>query len=691
MNFRLLTVCVVFIALGCGGGETVGTNPGQGGSAGSGGNGSGGEAGMMAMQGGTTLPPNIAQCEEGCLKARQCDLDACYSDVSGRLITDCAAACQGPNVSAFAALVNGACPDAGLQARDLLGISNQCIGETSRCPKNFCEDGSACGPEGACADGRSCTACPSDQDCVNGACGVFSCVLDAFENGGNDALGAEPLPSTDNQVLDRTLCTGDEDWFAFSLPANQNLFIDVLFGHGIGDVDVEVFDAANTEQRAFSSISASDNEQLVIPSTDVERSFVIRIFAYGMSENEYDLYLNFDVPLAVCTSSSQCSDRESCTNNACTPIPPCTSDDSCNFGTPFCDVASGVCYECLSSTDCGERGICDQNACVECVTDTDCEAGVCQENSCVECLADGDCASGQICLGNQCGSLSCRDSFEPNDTAETAVPINASMQYDGIYICGDDDFYSFSIPQGQAFIFSLTFIDEEGDIDVSIQRDGERVGSGVTTTDNEAVAFPSATAGGNYVTHVKRFSSSMDGPSEQVYGMFIDTNPPEGICNNTEDCPMGQECDGSSGLCRDEGFCNGNRDCAQEDGSQRCDVGTNTYIPYQSSEAPSTLESPTSIDVTGYRGSHDTCGGPDFYGFDLPVGKTLRVEVSFTHANGDIDVKLTDSAAMQVASSAGTEDVETFEYTSETGGFHVLEVYGFQGVYNEYQLQLIAQ
>ena len=154
---------------------------------------------------------------------------------------------------------------------------------------------------------------------------------------------------------------------------------------------------------------------------------------------------------------------------------------------------------------------------------------------------------------------------------------------------------------------------------------------------------------------------------------------------------MGQECNRSAGLCRDEGFCENNSDCAQEDGSQRCDIGSNSCVQCQPSDAPSSVESPNSIDVTGYRGMHDTCGGPDYFGFELPAGKMLRVEVSFTHENGDIDVKLNDATGMQVASSAGTEDTENIEYMSETGGFHVLEVYGFRGVYNEYQLQLVAQ
>ena len=81
----------------------------------------------MAMQGGGTLPTDVADCERGCLNARQCDLDKCYSDVAGRLISSCVQACQQGDRAAFANLVNGVCPDAGLQAQSLLGITNECI------------------------------------------------------------------------------------------------------------------------------------------------------------------------------------------------------------------------------------------------------------------------------------------------------------------------------------------------------------------------------------------------------------------------------------------------------------------------------------------------------------------------------------------------------------------------------------
>ena len=127
------------------GGGTGTGGAGAGGSGTGGTGGSGGDGGeMVAMPGGGSLPTNVADCERGCLSARQCDLDACFSDVAGRLITLCAQACQNGD-PALAGLANGVCPDAGAQARSILGVTNECVGETSRCHNPDPEATEVCG------------------------------------------------------------------------------------------------------------------------------------------------------------------------------------------------------------------------------------------------------------------------------------------------------------------------------------------------------------------------------------------------------------------------------------------------------------------------------------------------------------------------------------------------------------------
>lgn len=67
--------------------------------------------------------------------------------------------------------------------------------------------------------------------------------------------------------------------------------------------------------------------------------------------------------------------------DGCTP---CTKDGDCDDSAkPRCDVASGICAQCLADKDCkdvSDRPRCDAPSA-----------------RCVECLVDGDCSDGKHC------------------------------------------------------------------------------------------------------------------------------------------------------------------------------------------------------------------------------------------------------------------------------------------------------
>jgi Cys-rich repeat protein len=80
----------------------------------------------------------------------------------------------------------------------------------------------------------------------------------------------------------------------------------------------------------------------------------------------------------------------------------CTSDETCARPTPYCDLVSQRCVECLGTANCGRNLSCEplSHTCVECVADTQC-AGATPYCSpayrCVTCLANGNCPNGQAC------------------------------------------------------------------------------------------------------------------------------------------------------------------------------------------------------------------------------------------------------------------------------------------------------
>jgi hypothetical protein len=78
---------------------------------------------------------------------------------------------------------------------------------------------------------------------------------------------------------------------------------------------------------------------------------------------------------------------------------PCISDGDCSRSAPFCNVADGRCFQCMSSADCSGDRVCraETHSCEpRCLSNADCvgiDRPVCSATGvCVECTTDGDCS-----------------------------------------------------------------------------------------------------------------------------------------------------------------------------------------------------------------------------------------------------------------------------------------------------------
>ncbi len=76
--------------------------------------------------------------------------------------------------------------------------------------------------------------------------------------------------------------------------------------------------------------------------------------------------------------------------------------------------------------------------------------------------------------------------------------------------------------------------------------------------------------------------------------------------------------------------------------------------------------------------------------FEIDASQVSRVSISFTHANGDLDMKLYDSNGSRIDSSESTGDQESIELSSQgiTSGTYYVEVYGYDGATNSYSLSV---
>jgi hypothetical protein len=112
-----------------------------------------------------------------------------------------------------------------------------------------------------------------------------------------------------------------------------------------------------------------------------------------------------------CTTRADCgSSTFACGTQGCQP--PCLSNSQCEAPESVCDLALGICVECLTFTDCAYRPstVCSRGRCVCSVADQNwCEPDLCVnlEDSQTNC---GRC--GHACFGS-CVAGECEGAWEP--------------------------------------------------------------------------------------------------------------------------------------------------------------------------------------------------------------------------------------------------------------------------------------
>lgn len=188
----------------------------------------------------------------------------------------------------------------------------------------------------------------------------------------------------------------------------------------------------------------------------------------------------------ICLGDVDCVGNRTCTRGRCAASPiGCGKDADCAGG--MCKVDVGKCvdlYPCANDGGCAGGRRCVGGQCVECTTTADCpeQAIGCASNACqgpASCQVDGDCLSGLSCLGQTCGAPSAApDTFEPNDTAESASVIIAGEFQQLTIDQVDDDWYRVEVPADFALLVRLDFDDSWGQLDAELRHwpDGAVVG-----------------------------------------------------------------------------------------------------------------------------------------------------------------------------------------------------------------------
>lgn len=92
------------------------------------------------------------------------------------------------------------------------------------------------------------------------------------------------------------------------------------------------------------------------------------------------------------------------------------------------------------------------------------------------------------------------------------------------------------------------------------------------------------------------------------------------------------------------------------------------------------------LDCTGL--SIDSSFDEDFFEVVMTVGVTYYVNVSFTHFNGDIDLRWETATGGYLSGSGGTGNLESMSVLASTAQSTYVQVYGYSGAINTYDIEI---
>lgn len=351
---------------------------------------------------------------------------------------------------------------------------------------------------------------------------------------------------------------------------------------------------------------------------------------YETSHDDCDDADPFTYPGAAELCDEKDNDCNPATEDDDTPLDWYPDADGDLFGDPTGTVVANCALvegHALDNTDCD-----DGNGLVNPDADEICDDEV--DNNCDD---NADCADATCTSTPACTSDCVETGLEPNDSPDAASPITSGV-FAGQHACvGNDDWYIIGMAANDTITVTVTFAQEEGDLDVVLYNSsGNALAGGVSEDDNEEFVF-TAPYSGHYYLLVYLYA-------EEYYGYYYggDTGVVPG---NPYDLEIVHEA--APITCHDDAF------------------EENDDLEY----GASAIEAETYDDLMACEAD------VDLYSFPLNVGDSVTIDVNFTHADGNITARLYDPELSQVVEGVSETDNERLQYTAAVAGDYTLQVY----------------
>ncbi|MEE2902776.1 MAG: hypothetical protein VYC39_10620 [Myxococcota bacterium] len=403
----------------------------------------------------------------------------------------------------------------------------------------------------------------------------------------------------------------------------------------------------------FLVISCSESsapQQTCVSNSDCSNDFVCIAGICGNSTGQED----------VCLNDADCDDGKVCdvANAICIdPVRTCSSDEECPI-TQRCSLSLGICVT-------GQR---------LCSTDMDCPSGLkcdVQIGKCYECQSASDCDPSEQCSGGFCeplpqsdagvnntqdagnSSSSCTadsDCMPPKEVCENQQCVLGCDEFGGLQ-CGMDEICDPST--GRCVRPNVNCqSDSECSPPMTVCESGQCVGGCDTIGGLQCT--------GNTVCDSSTGRCVMGGA---VCMGDSDCSPPSTICNrNTGNCEAG---------CLSTG-CGMNEMCNSSTG--RCEATMSGCMEdvWEDNDTVSSASPSRSGLSQGYR----ACSSDDdYYSVNLNQGERMQLLVTFSHAEGDINIQIIDPNGSVVGSANSQSDDEAINLFVNTSGSHYIRVF----------------
>jgi hypothetical protein len=216
------------------------------------------------------------------------------------------------------------------------------------------------------------------------------------------------------------------------------------------------------------------------------------------------------------------------------------------------------------------------------------------------------------------------DGYEDNDAEGAAASVSTSLIADLVACDGDEDWYTVPVDIAEMVSVDVFFTDSEGDVDLQLyDPTGTFLTGSQTVDDDESVGPVQAQQGGDYLVRVWLWSDSGSVPGNE-YDLLVTVDPP---------------------VCVDDGW-----------------------------EDNDTTSTPASFSPGSRTGLQVCASDDDYWAVALSAGQTMSVDLTFSDAEGDVDLRIKDGGGATLASSLSVDDDESIpSFTASATGDYMVQ------------------